>query len=269
VSSLVDTANHRWAVAIAIAVVGTVLLVLVNWMIRRAEKRLLPQLAASDAIDAQRLQTVATLGRRFLIAMLGTVVGWQALSVFPAASVVADTLLASSAVIALLVGFAVTAPLSNVGAGVLLGVAQPVRLGDRATIDGLAGTVERMTLIYTVLRNDQGLAVYVPNARMVAAIIVNRTIVDDRVRATVRMPMRLGGGVPTAREVILSALDDVEPRGHLENRVAVADVDAHTIWLTIESLAPDGTQRAALEAAVREAGLEALSLARLLPGSGA
>jgi small-conductance mechanosensitive channel len=264
-SRLADIGSHRWATALAIAAVGTVALVVVNWLIRRAERRLLPRLTASDAIDAARLQTVATFGRRFLIAILGTLVAWQALSVFPATSVVADTLLASSAVIALIVGFAVSAPLSNVGAGVLLGIAQPVRLGDRTTIDGQAGTVERITLIYTVLRNDQGLAVYIPNARVVAAVIVNRTIVDDHVRASVRLPMRLGGDVTSAREAILKALEDVEPRGEIASRVAVADVSAELVWLDIEAVTPDGTHRATLEAALREAVLGALETAGLLP----
>jgi small-conductance mechanosensitive channel len=266
-STLAEIGSHRWATALAIAAIGTVVLVVVDWLIRRAERRLLPRLAASDAIDAARLQTVATLGRRFLIAILGTLVAWQALSVFPATSVVADTLLASSAVIALIVGFAVSAPLSNVGAGILLGIAQPVRLGDRTTIDGQAGTVERITLIYTVLRNDEGLAVYIPNARVVQAIIVNRTVIEDRAPASVRLPMRLGGDVATARQAILKALEDVEPRGEFQSRIAVAEVSAELVWLDVEALAPDGTSRTTLEAALREAVLDALGAAGLLPKS--
>ena len=268
-SALANIGSHRWATALAIAAIGTVVLVVVNWLIRRTERRLLPRLTASDAIDAARLQTVATLGRRFLIAILGTLVAWQSLSVFPATSVVADTLLASSAVIALIVGFAVSAPLSNVGAGILLGIAQPVRLGDRTTIDRQAGTVERITLIYTVLRTDQGLAAYIPNARVVQAIIVNRTVIDDRVPASVRLPMRLGGDVAAARQAILKALEGVEPRGNLESHVAVAEVSAELVWLDIETLAPDHTSRATLEAALREAALGALEAAELLPKSAA
>ena len=270
-STLSDLGSHRWATALAIAAVGTVVLLAVNWLIRRAERRVLPRLTASDAIDAARLQTVATLGRRFLIAILGTLyVAWQALSVFPATSVVADTLLASSAVVALIVGFAVSAPLSNVGAGVLLGVAQPVRLGDRATIDGQAGTVERITLIYTVLRNHEGLAVHIPNARVVQAIIVNRTAVEDREPAGVRLPMRLGGDVATARQAILKALEGVEPRGEVESRVAVAEVSAELVWLDVEALAPKGTSRAeARGGATRGRPRCALEAAGLLPKSAA
>src|SRR5947209_6118442 len=210
--TMLDADGHRWAMALAIAVAGTVVLVVVNWLIRRAERRLLPHVATSESIDAARLQTTATFARRFLIAFLGMLIAWQALSVFPATGAIADTLLASSAVIALIIGFAVTAPLSNVGAGVLLCLSQPLRIGDRATIDGQAGRVERMTLIYTVLRNDQDLAVYIPNARVAQAIIVNRTIAETGVRADVRLPMRLGGDVATAREAICKAVGGIDPR---------------------------------------------------------
>jgi small-conductance mechanosensitive channel len=268
-STVGEIGNHRWATALAIALVGTVLLLVVNWLIRRAERRVLPRLTASGAIDAPRLQTVATLGRRFLIAVLGTLVAWRALSVFPATSVVADTLLASSAVVALIVGFAVSAPLSNVGAGILLGVAQPVRLGDRTTIDGQAGTVERITLIYTVLRNDTGLEVHIPNARVVQAIIVNRTVIEDRLRVSARLPMRLGGDVATARLAILEALERLEPRGEAEGRVAVAEVSAELVWLDVDARAPDGASRADYEATLREAVLGALKAAGLTPRTAA
>ena len=260
-----DTAGERWLTAVTVAVVGSLLLVLANWALRRAIRRVLPRLASSDRVDAQRLETVATLGRRFLIALLGTIIAWQALSVFPSTQRMAETLLASSAVLALIVGFAVTIPLSNIGAGVLLGVSQPVRLGDRTTVDGEAGTVERITLIYTVLRNDLGLAVYIPNSRMAQAIIVNRTLGDARVLAVARLPMRLDGDVATARRLIMAAVETVEPRGELETTVVVVAIEAEVAWLAIETLAPDGTRRGMLEAALREAGLGALGGAGLLP----
>jgi small-conductance mechanosensitive channel len=264
-SATSNDSAHRWLTASLIAVVGAVVLFIANWLLRRGIRRLMPRLAASESIDVQRLETVATLGRRFLIAILGTIVAWQALDTFPATKTIAQTLLASSAVVALIVGFAVTIPLSNLGAGVLLGISQPVRLGDRTVVDGESGTVERITLIYTVLRNDLGLAVFIPNSRMASAVITNRTIDDSRVLGIARVPMRLGGDVAVARRLVLHALEQVEPRGRLETHVVVASVEPEFVWLAVEAFAPDGTRRTQLEAALREAALGALGAGGLLP----
>ena len=55
----------------------------------------------------------------------------SALLVIPQVRAVAGTLLASSAVIALIVGFAAQATLANFIAGILVAFTQPLRLGDR------------------------------------------------------------------------------------------------------------------------------------------
>ena len=60
---------------------------------------------------------------------------WSVFSIFPATQEIARAFLASSAVLAVIAGLALTTPLGNLGSGVLLAFTQPVRLGDRITID--------------------------------------------------------------------------------------------------------------------------------------
>src|SRR5437588_10554187 len=97
--TMLDADGHRWAMALAIAVAGTVVLVVVNWLIRRAERRLLPHVATSETIEAARLQTTATFARRFLIAFLRMLMAWPARTLVPATAAMAVALLAPGPVI--------------------------------------------------------------------------------------------------------------------------------------------------------------------------
>ena len=118
--------------------------------------------------------------RRLVTVILVAIVGWSVLQVFPATDALARSLLASTAVITIFLGIALTGPLSNLGAGVLLGWSQSVRLGDRVTIADVTGTVAEITIMQTVLVTDEGRRVFVPNAQMASSIVTNRTIDDPR-----------------------------------------------------------------------------------------
>ena len=73
----------------------------------------------------------------------------SALLVIPQVRAVAGGLLASSAVLGLVIGFAARSTLANWVAGLLIALAQPLRLGDLVCIEGEYGTVEEIGLTYT------------------------------------------------------------------------------------------------------------------------
>ena len=58
-----------------------------------------------------------------------------ALTTIPATASFAQALLASSAVAAVVAGFALRTPLGNVAAGLQIAFTQPFRLGDRITVE--------------------------------------------------------------------------------------------------------------------------------------
>ena len=94
-------------------------------------------------------------------------------------------LLASSAVLGLVVGFAARQTLANGIAGILLAITQPIRIGDLVTFEGESGTVEDVRLTYTFIRKANDTRVIVPNERLAQSTIENHTIVDPRVRVEV------------------------------------------------------------------------------------
>ena len=79
----------------------------------------------------------------------------SALLTIPAFATVAGGLLASSAVVALIIGFAAQSTLSNFVAGILIAIAQPLRIGDQVEVGGESGTVEEIGLTYTFIRLDE------------------------------------------------------------------------------------------------------------------
>jgi small-conductance mechanosensitive channel len=105
----------------------------------------------------------------------------SALLVIPAFRAVAAPLLASSAVIALIIGFAAQTTLSNFVAGLLIAFTQPVRLGDEVEIGNAKGVVDEIGLTYTVIRAGDGARFFVPNAKMASDTIRNATFTGRRV----------------------------------------------------------------------------------------
>jgi len=101
---------------------------------------------------------------------------WSVLRIFPATTEIANAFLASSAVLAVIAGVALSNPLGNLGSGVLLAFTQPVRLGDQIVVGDHSGIVRDITLSYTTLVTDEGDHVFVPNQTMVSTTLVNRSV---------------------------------------------------------------------------------------------
>lgn len=148
----------------------------VRFGLRKAFDRYERRLAERDPMVAARRRTTFSFLLRIVIAVVVLIGVWSVLTVFPVTEEVASAFLASSAVLALLAGVALSTPLGNLGSGVLLSFAQPVRLGDRITVGDHTGVVNAITLSYTTLVTDEGPYVFVPNQMMVSSMLVNRSV---------------------------------------------------------------------------------------------
>jgi small-conductance mechanosensitive channel len=113
--------------------------------------------------------------RRSALVTIVTVGILSALLVIPPVRAVAGTILASSAVIALVVGFAAQTTLSNFVAGVLIAFTQPLRLGDEVEIGQASGIVEEIGLTWTLIRAPDGARFFVPNTKLASDTIRNAT----------------------------------------------------------------------------------------------
>jgi small-conductance mechanosensitive channel len=82
-------------------------------------------------------------------------------------------LLATSGVLAMVVGLAIQMNISNIFSGLAINLERPFRIGDIVKIDGHLGTVENMTWRATRIRSSYNWAVTIPNHQAAETIILN------------------------------------------------------------------------------------------------
>jgi small-conductance mechanosensitive channel len=257
--------DSNLAKALVTAAIWVVVLVVVRAALRYAFDRYEQRLAEHDPAVAARRRTTFSFLLRIVIALVGLIGIWSVLSTFPATQQVASAFLASSAVLAVIAGLALTTPLGNLGSGVLLAFTQPVRLGDRITVDDHTGIVDDISLSYTALTTDEGRRIFVPNTRMVSTTLVNRSVDDPRRLITVELPVRLGAPLAEARRVAMEAAGQIPQGESLAVYVQVGEVSEKTAWLNVVAYAPFGADVSQVASEIREKGISALGEAELLP----
>ena len=114
--------------------------------------------------------------RRTVTAGIITIGVLSALLVIPQVRAVASGLLASSAILALIIGFASQRTLGNFVAGVMIAMTQPLRLGDWVEVAGVSGSVEEIGLMYTFIRTEDNARLVIPNEKLASDTITNSTI---------------------------------------------------------------------------------------------
>ena len=118
--------------------------------------------------------------RRLLILVVFLVLLALALSQFTELKRLATGILASTAVLAAIVGFAAQHTIGNMVAGVQLAVSQPIKIGDRIVFEEVNGRVTDITLSYTYVNPGDGTTVVIPNQMLVDGIIHNLSTEDTQ-----------------------------------------------------------------------------------------
>lgn len=114
--------------------------------------------------------------RRTIAVVIVTFGLLSALLVIPQVRTVAGGLLASSAILGLIIGFASQRTLGNFVAGLMIAFTQPLRLGDWVEVGGVEGTVEEIGLMYTFIRTEDNARLVIPNEKLASDTIRNSTI---------------------------------------------------------------------------------------------
>jgi small-conductance mechanosensitive channel len=118
--------------------------------------------------------------RRLLILTIFLVLVAIALSQFTELKRLATGILASTAVLAAIIGFAAQHTIANMIAGVQLAVSQPIKIGDRVSFEEVGGRVTDITLSYTYVDPGDGSSVVIPNQMLVDGIIHNLSTEDTQ-----------------------------------------------------------------------------------------
>jgi small-conductance mechanosensitive channel len=227
----------RLAVVVGVMVVTIVLARLID---RRIARRNLPP----EAITRYRILRRSITTTIIFIGLL------SALLVIPQVRAVAGGLLASSAVLGIVVGFASQRTLGNFVAGLLIAFTQPLRLGDSVTVDNTEGVVEEVGLIYTFVRIENGDRLVIPNETLVSDTIRNSTIRSREKVAEISLQVPLGQDLGAVVDRLKTLADDAD--------AFVQDLSGNAT-VVVRAPAPD---EAAAEKLERELRLRAYELLR-------
>ena len=180
-----------------------------------------------------------------------------ALSQFASIKRLATGILASSAVLGLVVGLAARQTLGNMVAGVTLAITQPIRIGDRVTFEEVTGRVDDLTLSYTYIDPGDGDLVVVPNESIVSGVVYNHSTGNRAAPITATAWMARDADLDRATEVLKAA-------GAHSVRLADWTTDGLKIEVQVN---PEGdrTRVGDEEAALRERVQKALQSAGLMP----
>jgi small-conductance mechanosensitive channel len=223
---------HRIVIAAVVFLLVTAIARLVDWWLAR--KPVPPE-----------VETRYRVLRRAISVTIIAVGLFSALLVIPQVRAVAGGLLASSAILGVILGLASQQTLGNFIAGLLIATTQPVRIGDRVSYAGESGIVEEIGLTYTFIRTVDRRRLVVPNSKLASDTIVNASIRSRETFAEVSVPVPLSADLDDA---IGALREDVS--GERDGDVYVSSLDG-TATVTVRAAASDEAAAERLEHELR------------------
>jgi small-conductance mechanosensitive channel len=239
----------EWERVVTAAVVIGVTLLAARLIDRRMARRPLAPESVTRYRVLRRSVTAAIVALGILSALL----------VIPQVRTVAGAILASGAVIGLVVGFAAQKTLGNFIAGLLIAFTQPLRIGDLVEIDDAEGVVEEIRLTYTFIRTRDDVRLVIPNEKLASDTIKNASIVSREKLAQVTLNVPLDKDLSAAVDALRPLIEDA-PRG----AVLVSDLGADKAVVTVRASADDPDAVEQLESDLRLQAHERLRVAGVL-----
>jgi small conductance mechanosensitive channel len=170
--------------------------------------------------------------RRSIFSVIVFVGVLSALLVIPQVRTVAGAILASSAVLGLVLGFAAQRTIGNFIAGLLIAFTQPLRLGDEVEVAGQRGVVEEIGLTYTWLRTAGNEQFVIPNEKLVSEPLRNSTIRSTRTLTEVFVHVPLTADL----RALLAALEGDSTEAYVTDLAADDATIAVRTWVADQRL---------------------------------
>jgi small-conductance mechanosensitive channel len=222
---------HRIVIAAVVLLVVTLVARLVDWWLSR--KPVPPE-----------VETRYRVLRRAITTIIIAVGLFSALLVIPQVRAVAGGLLASTAILGVIIGLASQQTLGNFIAGLLIATTQPVRIGDRVSYADEDGVIEEIGLTYTFIRTADQRRLVVPNNKLASETIINASIRSRETFAEVSVPVPLAADLDAALDALR---EDVA--GERDASVTVSSLDPATV--TLRASASDALAAERLEQELR------------------
>lgn len=186
----------------SIKVATAVAIFLAGKFIVRLLIRAISKLMEKQAIDKTLMTFVCNLVRITLMVVV-------VIAAIGALGVQTTSFIAIFGAAGLAVGLALQGSLSNFASGVLIVLFRPYRVGDFVEAAGIAGSVEEVQILTTILKTGDNKQIIVPNSQIMNSIITNYSANDTR-RIDMIVGVSYGDDLDKVRRTIeeLVAADD-------------------------------------------------------------
>jgi len=147
-------------------VIGAIIIFLIGLLVARWVSQLALKICNKHNVDVTLALFIASTTKLLIVAMVLVIcLGKFGISVAP--------FVAAIGAISLSAGLALQGVFSNYGAGFTIILTRPFVVGNTIDINGISGIVTEIRLAYTVLSNEDGEMITIPNKHIVGEVIVN------------------------------------------------------------------------------------------------
>jgi small conductance mechanosensitive channel len=156
-------------------VVGAIVILVVGILVARAMASFLMKLFERKKLDV-------TLSKFTSAAAKATILGFAIIIALGKFGITIAPFIAALAAMAFGASFAIQGPMANYGAGLVIILTRPFVVGNTITVSGVSGIVEEVNLGTTILTDEDGVKITIPNKHIVGEILHNseeRRIVEE------------------------------------------------------------------------------------------
>ena len=188
--------HARTMVEIAVIIIATIIIAII---FRQVGDRLVKRLTRHENFDPTNFRFM-----QHIITAVIVMIGFSlVIFMIPGMRHVAKTLITGAGILAVIVGFASQAALSNVISGIFIVIFKPYRINDIVTVrETLSGVVEDISLRHTVIRNFENKRIVIPNSVISNEVIINSNYEDDQVCRWIDFGISYTADIDKARKVV-------------------------------------------------------------------
>jgi len=121
------------------------------------------------------------------------------------------SLLAGAGVVGLVIGLALQGPLSNTFSGIFLAFEDEMNVGDFIETNGYSGTVQKIDLRNTTIKEPDNNLVVIPNKMVLENAFKNYGL-TDRVRVTIKCGVAYSSDLEEVKTVVIETIETIFPK---------------------------------------------------------
>ncbi len=147
-------------------VIGAILILVIGILVARSVASFLLKLFERKNLDV-------TLSKFTAVTVKGIIISFAIIIALGKFGITIAPFIAALAAMAFGASFAIQGPLANYGAGLVIILTRPFVVGNTITISEVSGVVDEITLGATILTDEDGVKITIPNKHIVGEILHN------------------------------------------------------------------------------------------------